>query len=717
MKRCELMCIVATVFCTLLSSVCGAATYYVHGDDPVAHDNNPGTESRPWKTIGRATSALRAGDTAWVKSGVYREALILDRSGTATRPIQILAYPGHEGKAVINAARPVTNWRKCVSARHCEGNPNWPHIYYADLGVVVGTDPEEEFIVRQLFQDGQLLPRSRYPDRRWSYPTAIAEPQSRFKDEALLSKPRDYFAGAVCHIKTAVWQIDQIPVATSSELGITLASSPRYDMTTRFGYYITNIVGEINEEGEWAYDSTLRRLYVWPRNGNPENLEFSLRDYCIRTYAHASHYVIRGLTLRNAHEHGLWLYQADDMTIEDNTVEYAFKFGIHLQGTGGTCDNNQILDNTVRHCAFRGINVRSEASHTNVEGNFVYAIGTEEYGGDLMNGQSHGIYITGPHTRVFNNRIDRTGYTSLYVDGKTLSRDISYNYITNTSLSLSDAGGFYTAGLSDVPETDHIHHNIFEDVIGCRSMDKRYDTGGPVTIEDYSGESPGIYVDERGNNRVIEHNTVINSHMAGLYFHLAPSNVARNNTLYGNHRYQILLRGRNEDTKRVRNDELFGNVMFATAPEQKTLVVQNEYSDVNFGQSNHNYFYHPFTFRHIVASRYMARSGGTTREELTMTLGDWRALTGYDADSVDFGYLDRFGDILRGPGDISRIVYNPSLEAISVDLGSGKYYDVDGHRVHGTITLGAFESKVLVAADYEILASLGALTQSGLKVR
>jgi len=706
--------IVAAAFWTLPLSASWGATYYVHADHPMAHDNGPGTEAQPWKSIGKATSVLRAGDTAWIKSGVYRETVILSQNGTADKPIQMLVYPGHEGKAIINAAQPVTDWHRCVSFRQCAGNPNWEHIYYADLTSLIGADPESEFVVRQLFQDGQLLPRSRYPDRRWSYPTEIVDPQRRFKDDSLLSKPRDHFADAVCHIKTAVWHLDQIPVVDSSSNGVTLASAPRYDMTTRFGYYMTNIIGEINEEGEWAYEPGQKRLYVWPRNENPENLEFTLRDYCIRTYADASHYVIRGLTLRCPYEYCIWLYRAHDMTIENNTMEYAYSYGIHLQSTGGTCDNNQILHNTIRYCAFRGINTGEAASYCNIEGNYVYAIGTEEYGGDLMHGASHGVYITGPYTRVYNNRIDRTGYTGLYVDGKTRSRDICYNYITNTCLALSDGGGLYTGGLSDIPETDHIHHNIFEDALGCLSMDKNHDNGGPVTIEDYSGDAPGIYVDERGNHRVIEDNTVINSHMAGIFFHWAPSNVVRNNTLYGNARYQILLSGKDEDTNRLENDDLFDNILFATAPEQRTLSVAINYDNVCFGRSNNNRFYNPFASRHIHISRYITKLGQTKREDAALTLEDWRSLSGYDADSVEFSYLDQFGAISRGPGEVSRIVYNPSLEPIRVELGSGKYFDVEGNRVHGTVTLQPFESQILVTSDYEVLA---ALAPSGLKVR
>jgi hypothetical protein len=63
---------------------------------------------------------------------------------------------------------------------------------------------------------------------------------------------------------------------------------------------------------------------------------------------------------------------------------------------------------------------------------------------------------SGPFAKVYNNRIDLTGYTALYLDGHTLGRDVSHNYITNVALALSDGGGVYTGGFYDKPEKDHI---------------------------------------------------------------------------------------------------------------------------------------------------------------------------------------------------------------------------------------------------------------------
>ncbi|MHC4354185.1 MAG: right-handed parallel beta-helix repeat-containing protein, partial [Planctomycetota bacterium] len=387
-------------------------------------------------------------------------------------------------------------------------------------------------------------------------------------------------------------------------------------------------------------------------------------------------------------------------TVENNVIENTFMFGIYLQTSGGTCNNNRILNNTVRHSCFRGISVGGDASHCRVEGNYVYATGTEHFGGDLMNGASHAVYIAGPRAQVYNNRIDRAGYTGLYLEARGLGREVCYNYITNVGLALSDAGGIYTGSFNDGPEEDHIHHNIIKDAIGCLSMIRRCDKGLPVTVEKYSGDTPGIYVDEEGNNRIIEHNTVINSHMAGILFHWAPSNVVRNNTLYGNRKCQIWLSGKNSPRKILENDELYQNIMFATDADQQTLLIALNYNNAKFGQSDNNYFYNPYYPRHVFVSRYDARANRWIREKLT--LKGWRESSGYDEHSKEFSYLEQLDDVTIDRRRKSRIVYNASLDVVSIGLKSAKYCDVRGNKIYGSISLQPFESMILIPADFEI---------------
>jgi uncharacterized protein YjdB len=67
------------------------AVFYVA---PNGADGNPGTLAAPWQTIQKALNALVPGQKAYVRGGTYREALTLNRAGTASAPITIEAYPG-----------------------------------------------------------------------------------------------------------------------------------------------------------------------------------------------------------------------------------------------------------------------------------------------------------------------------------------------------------------------------------------------------------------------------------------------------------------------------------------------------------------------------------------------------------------------------------------------------------------------------------------------
>ncbi len=693
---------------TLLPSTCWATNYYVDANNPNAHDANPGTEAQPWKTLGQATWNVQAGDTVFVKAGVYREGLILGRSGrsttgtgrtgpvTVTTPITFAAYPGHEGKAIISAAEPVTNWRRCTGPQDCAGNPNWPHLFWADVAALVQSHPDSGFAVRQMFQHGKLLKRSRYPDTGWSYPTSMPDPMRRFADDTL-SQPNGHFAGAVCHIKTADWQIDQIPIASFANATITLSNSPRYAITTRYGYYITSIVGEINAEGEWAYDPAKKRIFLWPQGDVADGVEFSYREYCVYSYAGTSWNVLRGLVMRYAYTHAIWLYRSNDMIVEDNTVEYAYWKGIHLQSTEGLCERNQIRHNTIRYCATRGIDVDVRCAYTNIEGNYIYGTGTHTFAGDVMNGRGEAIYITSPYTRVYNNRIDRTGSSAIYVSHGTRRRDISYNYVTNSGLAVADGGALYTGSYSDVPEKDHIHHNIFTDSYGCLSMDRTHDTGSPPTPSTHAGIMHGIYVDEEGNNRIIEHNTVINCRGHGIVFHWAPANVVRNNTLYGNRGAQVAFSGKNEPKKMLVNDTLVDNILFATSAAQRTFDLGMNYDNVRFGQSDRNSFYNPYNESHIFVNRYSESERRWISDDLT--LYEWKLLSGYDGASREFSYLEQLPTLSLAEPRTSRIIYNATLDVSTVDLAGKKYCDVQGNQVSGKVTLPPFESKILIALD------------------
>jgi hypothetical protein len=62
---------------------------------PQGDDANPGSLSAPWRTIQKAVDSVSAGATIYIRDGTYSP-FTMRRSGTASAPITLAAYPGEK---------------------------------------------------------------------------------------------------------------------------------------------------------------------------------------------------------------------------------------------------------------------------------------------------------------------------------------------------------------------------------------------------------------------------------------------------------------------------------------------------------------------------------------------------------------------------------------------------------------------------------------------
>ena len=74
-----------------MATAARADTYYVATN---GSDENPGSKARPLRTIHKAASLARVGDTILVRGGVYSEHVIMRFSGQEGKPIVLKNYPG-----------------------------------------------------------------------------------------------------------------------------------------------------------------------------------------------------------------------------------------------------------------------------------------------------------------------------------------------------------------------------------------------------------------------------------------------------------------------------------------------------------------------------------------------------------------------------------------------------------------------------------------------
>ena len=94
-----------------------ARTLFVNPAVAGASDANGGSPTQPLRTISRAAELIQPGDVVRISSGIYREKVVIRRSGTNKQPIRFEAAPG--ASVVVTGADLLTGWR----ARRAVGAP------------------------------------------------------------------------------------------------------------------------------------------------------------------------------------------------------------------------------------------------------------------------------------------------------------------------------------------------------------------------------------------------------------------------------------------------------------------------------------------------------------------------------------------------------------------------------------------------------------------
>ncbi|MHC1733952.1 MAG: right-handed parallel beta-helix repeat-containing protein [Bacteroidales bacterium] len=95
MKQLIYTCLATLAILTGTYFVASAQPYYV---STTGSDSNTGTLANPFKTITKAVSVVQAGETIYVRGGIYNltATIILGKSGTGSAGIILIAYPGEK---------------------------------------------------------------------------------------------------------------------------------------------------------------------------------------------------------------------------------------------------------------------------------------------------------------------------------------------------------------------------------------------------------------------------------------------------------------------------------------------------------------------------------------------------------------------------------------------------------------------------------------------
>ena len=150
--------IMITIMALFSVSQCLAIQYFVSQQNPVASDENPGTQDAPFMTIGKAISVVKAGDSIHVSKGLYRERIQLPK-GQLNQPVSIQGAIDENGdyeEVIINGADVITDWKRY------EDNDIWVHSPWERVWIGWNDDmshgaPPPVGQAEQVIVDGKLL--------------------------------------------------------------------------------------------------------------------------------------------------------------------------------------------------------------------------------------------------------------------------------------------------------------------------------------------------------------------------------------------------------------------------------------------------------------------------------------------------------------------------------------------------------------------------------
>ena len=251
-----------------------AAVYYVSskkGNDK-ANGRSPGS---PFKTLTRACSQLGANDTLMVFRGsVFRESGVSIGGGTveAFGPTQ---YP----LPVLAGSLAVTNWKADDSRK----------------GVYVASVNEK---VNHVYCNGELLFLARFPNTGWLR-TDTGNSGTRINASELAKHPRNkngYWNGANVRWRRWSWWFETRTVQSwDGSKAMRLAGQaigPNHD-GDHSGFYMDNKIEELDHPGEWFYDASAKKLYVYPPKG------VDIENALIEAAVHESGINISNATIKN----------------------------------------------------------------------------------------------------------------------------------------------------------------------------------------------------------------------------------------------------------------------------------------------------------------------------------------------------------------------------------------------------------------------------------
>ncbi len=441
------------------------AEYFV---SPGGSDTNPGTQAKPFATLGKAQAAVRAlraaglpakGVAVTLRGGTYRMTSQLLQtsadSGSADRPVIWRAYPGETVR--LSGGKRITGWTAVTS-----GDANWGRIhapatlYKASLGIAFYGTPGSPSA--ELFYDGEPMRLGRWPNSGLaaitgsgvSLVSSAALPAHDWASATALATANRPFA----YVNTNGYRDELLRIDGVSGNRITLQSSTA-PLDSQAVWYATNLLEEVDQPGEYWIDRLAGVVYFRPPDDVDPDLSGSEAIVSERTGfllwvdSTASNIQFRGLTFE-ATQGDMVYVDAGSQSITFGSCRFRDSAGAGLIMAG----SGHLVDRSVfQGLGTLGLVLRDTASSVTLSYNEVHRIARY-----LHRGMA-GMAISGSGHAIRHNVIHHLPWAA--IDYHATASLIELNEFYATQQEGGDSGTIFASGLNAATE---IRHNYFHDV-------------------------------------------------------------------------------------------------------------------------------------------------------------------------------------------------------------------------------------------------------------
>ena len=266
-----------------------------------------------------------------------------------------------------------------------------------------------------------------------------------------------------------------------------------------------------------------------------ENSDFTVQDNIIENANKYSIMILNGKaivsenTLNNSNSDGVRVDNATQITINNNTISNITRYGMFLYNCNGNNDVNNNVISSASNGGSTGI-FMEKSSNINVKENtvsglFNNTICFQESSGTIDNNllnasRKNSIYLNNSNTTVTSNKIYNSSSNAIYaLNGKAIING-------NTIDGVSNNDGIRADKNSEI----NISNNKINNVARYGMFISNSTTGAIISSNEVNGseEFVGIFVQNCGNNNLIEKNNVRCGTLAGIWADKCSGTISEN---------------------------------------------------------------------------------------------------------------------------------------------------------------------------------------------